>query len=72
MQFRVSRAKVAGPECIAQDSTARSRNCPNQPPCRTRQLTLEEFDNLIEEPMTHLLNGTRWHEPITEKPVLNY
>src|SRR5208282_210260 len=37
---------------------------------RTRRLTLEELDNLLAEPMTHLLDGKRWHEPISEKPVL--
>ncbi len=37
---------------------------------RTRRLTLEELDNLVEEPITHLLDGKRWHEPISEKPVL--
>jgi spore coat protein A, manganese oxidase len=37
---------------------------------RTRRLTLEEFDNLLAEPITHLLDGKRWHEPISEKPVV--
>jgi spore coat protein A len=38
---------------------------------RTRELTLEEFDNVLDEPETHLLNGTRWHDPVTEKPLIN-
>ena len=37
----------------------------------TRRLTLEEYDNVLAEPITHLLDGKRWHEPISEKPVLN-
>ncbi len=35
---------------------------------RTRRLTLEEVDNTVDEPMMHLLDGKRWHEPISEKP----
>jgi spore coat protein A len=38
---------------------------------RTRELTLEEVDNLLAEPMTHLLNGKRWHDPVTETPALD-
>ena len=37
----------------------------------TRKLTLEELDNLVDEPMLHLLDGKRWREPISEKPVLD-
>jgi spore coat protein A, manganese oxidase len=36
----------------------------------TRRLSLEEVDNLRGDPMIHLLNGKRWHDPISEKPVL--
>ena len=34
----------------------------------TRVLTLNEYDNLYGKPMMMLLNGTRWHMPVTEKP----
>jgi spore coat protein A len=44
---------------------------PESSAIRTRELTLEEFDNILAEPITHLLNGARWHEPVTENPVLN-
>jgi spore coat protein A, manganese oxidase len=37
----------------------------------TRQLALVELDNVLDEPDTHLLDGKRWHEPISEKPKLN-
>jgi spore coat protein A len=37
---------------------------------RTRRLTLTEVDNLLAQPMTHLLDGKRWHEPVSERPVL--
>jgi len=38
---------------------------------RTRQLTLEEFDSVLSEPIIHTLDGKRWHEPVSEKPRLN-
>ena len=34
-------------------------------------LTLNEYMNPAGESMTMLLNGTHWHQPITEKPVIN-
>jgi spore coat protein A len=37
---------------------------------RTRHLTLEENDDVLDEPMTHLLNGSRWHDPVTEQPEI--
>ena len=37
---------------------------------QTRRLSLDEVDNLRGEPMIHLLNGKRWHDPVSEKPVL--
>jgi spore coat protein A, manganese oxidase len=70
MQFRVPRSgapdtstlpKALRPfEKLAESSAA-----------RTRELTLEEFDNVLDEPVTHLLNGARWHDPVTENPTLD-
>jgi spore coat protein A len=37
---------------------------------RTRRLSLEEVDNDVGEPQIHLLDRKRWHEPVSEKPVL--
>lgn len=44
---------------------------PERSAIRTRELTLEEFDNVLDEPITHLLNGSRWHDPVTEQPVID-
>jgi spore coat protein A, manganese oxidase len=44
---------------------------PEQSAVRTRELTLEELDNVLDEPDTHLLNGARWHDPVTESPTIN-
>ena len=37
---------------------------------RTRQLTLEEVDNVLGDPLVHLLDGKHWHDPVSEKPAL--
>lgn len=37
---------------------------------RERRLTLDSYQDCVAEPMLMLLNGKRWHEPVTEKPVL--
>jgi spore coat protein A len=44
---------------------------PESSAMRTRQLTLEEFDSVLAEPIIHTLDGKRWHDPISEKPRLN-
>ena len=36
-----------------------------------RTLTLSELDNPVAEPMTMLLGGARWSDPISEKPVID-
>ncbi len=38
---------------------------------QTRRLTLDENLNLVAESKGMLLNNTPWHDPITEKPLLN-
>jgi spore coat protein A len=69
MQFRV------GPETVSDSSALPPvlRPVPNiseTEAVRTRTLTLEEVDTVVGQPMTHLLDGKRWHEPVSEKPVL--
>ena len=69
MQFRVTgkAARIAAMPA----SLARVERLAEASAVRTRELTLEEFDDVLDEPMTHLLNGKRWHDPVTEDPVLN-
>ncbi len=69
MQFRVS-ARRGSDESALPKLLRPVARIPESSAVRTRRLTLEELDNLLAEPMTHLLNGKRWHEPISEKPVL--
>jgi spore coat protein A len=70
MQIRVSAGKV-------EDESALPKTLRPVTPIletsavRTRRLSLDEYDNLFDEPITHLLDGKRWHDPISEKPLLN-
>jgi spore coat protein A len=68
MQFRVAPGSAwPDPSALPQ---VRSDRCPQiaeASAIRTRRLTLEELDNLVGEPMVHLLDGKHWHEPVSEK-----
>jgi spore coat protein A len=37
---------------------------------RTRVQALGQQDDMVARPMRMLLNNTRWHEPVTERPTL--
>jgi spore coat protein A len=69
MQFRVAPQPVVDPSALP--PVLRSL-----PPIaeadaiRTRQLTLDEVDNPLGDPVVHLLDGKHWHDPVSEKPVL--
>lgn len=69
LQFRVGpRLAHSG----ALPSVLRSvERTPESAAVRTRTLSLRESDNLLAEPMIHLLDGKRWHDPISENPVLD-
>lgn len=69
MQFRVASGKAQDESAVPKILRPVPRTAESAA-VRTRRLTLEELDNLLAEPMTHLLDGKRWHEPISEKPVL--
>jgi spore coat protein A len=69
MQFRVSSESMPDPSALP----ASLRSIPPiaaSDAIRTRQLTLEEVDNVLGSPLVHLLDGKHWHEPVSEKPVL--
>jgi spore coat protein A len=69
MQFRVAAEKVVDPSALP--PTLRPvRRFTETDAIVTRRLTLVEVDNLMGDPVTHLLDGKRWHEPVSEKPVL--
>ncbi len=69
LQFRVSRDRVSDASALP----AKLRDVPRMAESSavvTRKLSLEELDNLVAEPIVHLLDGKHWHDPISEKPVL--
>lgn len=70
MQFRVSSQKVNDESSLPLSLRAIAK-IPESQAVKTRLLTLDEVDNSIGEPTMMLLNNSRWHEPITEKPTLN-
>lgn len=37
---------------------------------KTRILSLDEIDDLVQNPVRMVLNGARWTDPVTENPVL--
>ncbi len=38
---------------------------------KTRVLSLDEVDDKVQNPVKMMLNGTNWHDPVTENPALN-
>jgi spore coat protein A len=70
MQFRVARAPShdasALPELLRAVPRLREADA-----VETRFLTLAEDDDLLARPTRMLLNGARWHMPVTEQPVLD-
>ena len=69
MQFRVGTEPVEDPSALPQVLRAVPK-LRESDALLTRRLTSEEIDDVIEEPMVHLLDGKRWEDPISEKPVL--
>lgn len=69
MQFRVGSGNVRDASVVP----AVLRDMPRTPESvatNRRLMTLDEYDDCVAAPMLMLLNGKRWHEPVTEKPVL--
>ncbi len=69
MQIQVAAESVANPSELRPVLRAIPK-AEEKDAIRTRRLTLEEVDNLVGEPVIHLLDGKRWHDAVSEKPVL--
>jgi spore coat protein A, manganese oxidase len=70
MQFRVARGKVHDSSILPRALRPVAR-IPESNAIRTRTLTLNEYDGPDGEAILMLLNATYWHQPITEKPIIN-
>lgn len=70
LQFRVSQGKTMDNSSLPRTLRPLQRIA-EETALRTRHLTLEEYDNVLAEPVTHLLDGKRWHDPVSENPVID-
>jgi spore coat protein A len=70
MQFRVSERPTSDPSLLPQALRSVSR-LNEAEATQTRVHALGEVDDMLARPMRMLLNGTRWHEPVTERPRID-
>jgi len=69
MQFKVGQGEVKDesrvPEVLREFPRVTEASA-----SKTRELTLDEYSDCVATPMLMLLGGKRWHDEVTEKPVL--
>jgi len=70
MQFRVGQAAGAAAQPLPQALRIIER-VPASVAVKTRLMILREYMDREPKRMLMLLNGTRWHEPVTERPELD-
>ena len=70
LQFRVSASQSAGPGTVPSTLRAVER-LEEASAVRARALTLADYQNRLGRSSVMLLNGMHWHQPVTEKPVVN-
>jgi spore coat protein A len=70
MQFRVAQ-KGPRDESVLPQTLRPVPRIPESSATKTRSLTLVEVDDIIQRPMTMLLNNAHWNMPVTENPVLD-
>jgi spore coat protein A, manganese oxidase len=70
MQFRVAQHGVRDSSSIPQNLRPVSRIAESNA-AKTRMLSLVEIDDLVQRPVTMLLNNTHWNMPVTENPTLD-
>ena len=70
MQFRVARINSSDSSTVPRTLRPVPR-ISEASAVRTRTLTLDEYDDRSGKTILMLLNKTYWHQPITEKPVID-
>jgi spore coat protein A, manganese oxidase len=70
MQFRVSPNKVSDGSSVP-NQLRPVQKLVESDAIKTRLLTLDEYAGFTGESVLLLLNGSYWHDPITEKPAQN-
>lgn len=68
MQFRVSSREVRDPSSLPSRLRTIEKVLPSAA-VRKRMLTLDEYLDPAGTVSRSLLNGTRWHDPVTERPL---
>jgi spore coat protein A, manganese oxidase len=72
MQFRVGEASPGAAPAPALPTLLRTiSRTPESESIKTRLMILREYMSREPKRMLMLLNGTRWHEPVTERPELD-
>jgi spore coat protein A len=72
LQFRVGGTAARSSTMTAVPQSLRTVPPPDAARAiNTRTITLEEVQDRIQNPMLMVLNGKRWHEPVTETPRLD-
>ena len=69
-QFRVSGGRVVD-DSVLPAALREVKKLPESAAVKTRFLSLDEIDDLVQNPVKMLLNGKAWHDPVTENPELN-
>lgn len=70
MQFRVSTVRVKD-DSVVPPALRPLEKLPESSAANTRMLSLDEVDDLVQNPVKMLLNGAHWNMPVTENPTLN-
>jgi spore coat protein A, manganese oxidase len=70
MQFRVGHNRVSDSSSLPR-SLRPIKRIPEDSAIRTRTFSLNEYQDGTGATILVLLNATYWHQPITEKPVIN-
>jgi spore coat protein A len=71
LELRVAK-NSASPSSISIPKTLRTiQRTPESAATVTRTITLNEYQDRVQNPMIMLLNNKRWHDPVTETPKLN-
>jgi len=70
MQFRVSATGVRD-DSVLPTQLRTIEKLQESAAVMTRELSLDEVDDSVQNPLKMLLNGKSWHDPVTENPALN-
>ena len=70
MEFRVG-ARASSPKVVLPQTLREIPRIPESEAVTTRMLSLSEVIDDYENVTEVLLNNSHWHDPVTEKPVLN-